>query len=127
VKAVISGSFKRHLTQLATQAAALRFHGVEILSPKSFNVVGEEDGFFFMDSDTSRSAKQVQDGHLAAIKQADFLWIVAPDGYVGLSTALEIGTAVAHKVPVYSLKPITDPTISQYVLVVVDMPSVLRR
>lgn len=45
--------------------------------------------------------KTVNDGHLQAILQSDALWLMVPDGYCGPSMSLEMGWALAHRVPVF--------------------------
>jgi hypothetical protein len=127
VRAVVSGSFHRHLTQMGREIAELKTLGVHILSPMSLNVIGREKDFMFIESDSVRSIKQVQSDHNRAIKSADFLWLVAPDGYVGVSAALEIGIAIERDIPIYCLTPITDTTLREFVKVVPDIKSALRR
>jgi len=46
--------------------------------------------------------RQIEDSHLRSILKSDFVWITAPDGKLGPSTAFEIGYAIAHGVPVYT-------------------------
>jgi hypothetical protein len=71
--------------------------------------------FLFVASDKLRSIKLVQDRHFEAIRAADFLWVVCPDGYTGASTCAEIGAAYMCKTPVFSTHVPLDITIQQYV------------
>lgn len=68
----------------------------------------------------------VQSRHLAAIGAADFLWLVAPEGYLGLSASMEIGFGVARGVPIYSTDVPTDLTIRQYVTPVEGIDDAIR-
>jgi nucleoside 2-deoxyribosyltransferase len=58
---------------------------------------------------------EIEKHHLRAISQSDFLWIHAPDGYIGTSTALEIGYALALQTPIFSSVEITDQTLRQFI------------
>ncbi len=62
-----------------------------------------------------RSVRLVQDRHLESILAADFVWLVAPDGYVGQSASMEVGFAVANAVPIFCLREPSDLTLRQYV------------
>jgi NTP pyrophosphatase (non-canonical NTP hydrolase) len=70
--------------------------------------------------------EEIEDRHLAAITQADFVWLHAPEGYVGPSASLEIGHARALGIPVFTSEPPFDETIRSYVRVV-DSPSEVSR
>ena len=91
--------------------------GALVLSPADPRVVEQFGDFVFVASDQVRRIRTVQSRHLAAIEASDFLWLVAPDGYVGVSAAMEIGYAVAQSVPVYSVDVVADLTLRQWVTV----------
>jgi hypothetical protein len=93
----------------------LHEHNIKVLSPADPRVVDSLDDFLFVASDRVRSVRLVQDRHLQSILAADFVWLVAPDGYVGQSAAMEIGFAIANAVPIFSLNLPTDMTLRQYV------------
>ncbi|WGL52583.1 hypothetical protein P5P86_01880 [Nocardioides sp. BP30] len=111
----VSGSFHRHLSQIAADVRELNQLGAVVLSPADPRVVDAFGDFLFVASDRQRTVKRLQDRHLAAIERSALLWLVAPDGYVGPSAALEIGVAVATGVPVFARSPINDLTLRQYV------------
>jgi hypothetical protein len=98
--------------------SALSELGVNVLSPADPRVVDQIGEFVFVASDRVRSIKMVQDRHLECLKSSDFLWVVAPDGYVGQSASMELGYAVAHDVPVFSDTAPADGTLTKYVTVV---------
>jgi hypothetical protein len=66
-------------------------------------------------SDRHRSVRLVEDRHLAAIAESDFLWLVAPDGYVGPSASFEMGCAVTRGIPIYTAAEIPDVSLNRYV------------
>jgi len=74
-----------------------------VLSPTLGDVKEELEGFVFLDTDVG-TAQEIQNRHLRAIARSDFLYIVNPTGYTGTSVTLEIGYALAHSVPVFSLE-----------------------
>ena len=115
VRATVSGSFSRHLSDVQVAVKTLQTLGVRVLSPERPTIVDALDGFVFVASDRHRSVRLVQDRHLASIMDSDFLWIECSDGYVGQSAALELGFAVASGVPVYGKDLPSDLTMRQYV------------
>jgi hypothetical protein len=112
--ATVSGSFHRHLTEIMRAVTELGDMGVKVMSPSDPRVVDNVGEFLFVASDRMRSVRLVQDRHLESIRTSDFLWLVAPDGYVGQSAAMELGFAAAHRVPILALTLPTDLTLRQY-------------
>jgi nucleoside 2-deoxyribosyltransferase len=121
----VSGSFRRHMDAVQAAVHSLTDSGVEVLSPADPTVVDAFGDFLFVASDRLRTVRVVQSRHLAAIEASDFLWLVAPDGYVGPSAAMELGFAVAKEVPVFSVTPPQDLTMRQFVRVVPSMRDAL--
>jgi len=52
---------------------------------------------------------------LEKIDQADVVYIVNPDGYVGKSVSVNIGYAYARNKPIYAMHPINDPPVMSLV------------
>src|SRR6476661_7289410 len=98
----VSGSFHRHLDEIANAVHAFRAQGVKVLSPSNPEVVDRIGEFLFVASDRHRSVRLVQDRHLASLCHSNFLWLICPDGYVGQSASLEVGFAIARGLPIYS-------------------------
>jgi hypothetical protein len=115
IHATVSGSFHRHMTAIYDAVGSLRAAGVTVLSPSNPTVVDHIGEFLFVASDRLRSVKLVQDRHLEAIRNSDFLWVVCPDGYTGASTSGEVMAAAVLGVPVFSSSPALDITIGEYV------------
>ncbi len=118
IRVTVSGSFNRHLAEICLDVANLEIKKCEVLSPKTpcFSVV--ENGFLFIESDLHRSIYLSQEAHFQSIKNSDFLWIVCPDRKPGISTSLEVGFALANRIPIFTKTPIIDKTISTYIKVV---------
>lgn len=126
ISATVSGSFHRHLAAISDAVLNLHEHGVRVLSPADPRVVDSFDVFLFVASDRVRSVRLVQDRHLESIRGADFVWLVAPDGYVGQSAAMEVGFAVANSVPIFCLHKPNDLTLRQYVHSVENLREAIR-
>ncbi len=109
----ISGSYRKFPDELDKAIKVFRDLDVDVISPKSATIVSSVDGFVSLkgdlvssidavaSSDLTKAMRLVENSHLRAIQQSDALWILMPDGYVGISTAFEIGWALSHNVPVF--------------------------
>lgn len=54
-------------------------------------------------------------GCLKKIDQADVVYVVNPEGYVGKSVSVDIGYAYARNKPIYVMHPIEDPPVMNLV------------
>jgi hypothetical protein len=122
----VSGSFHRHISAIMDAVKVFNDLGVRVLSPSDPRVVDSVGQFLFVASDKHRSVRLVQDRHLSAITQSDFLWLVAPDGYIGQSASLELGFAIAYGTPIYCEVLPPDLTLRQYVVQVKDIKEAVR-
>jgi NTP pyrophosphatase (non-canonical NTP hydrolase) len=121
---VICGSFRKDtqgLSKLHEQFLDLHY---SILSPLNVDIRREEDGFVYMRGEETETPETLERRHLDAIEQADFVWLHAPDGYVGLSASVEIGYATAVGTPIFSVVPPQDPMLKTLVRII-DRPEVL--
>jgi hypothetical protein len=110
-RVTVSGSFRRSLAEIADAVDLLREAGADVLSPADPRQVGELDGFLFVASDRSRVISLLQQRHFAAIRSSDYLWVVAPEGRIGLPVGMEIGHALACNVPGYCSHQPADVTV----------------
>jgi hypothetical protein len=107
------------ITSAVHEFAAL---SVRVLSPADPRVVANHGEFLFVASDPVRSIRLVQDRHMDCIRAASFVWLVCPDGYVGLSAAMEINEAKNAGVPVFTICAPIDSTVREYVSTVSSLP-----
>jgi NTP pyrophosphatase (non-canonical NTP hydrolase) len=112
---VISGSYRKDNEGLRNVYQELQDLGCRILSPSNVHIVSEADGFVFMEGEQRELPANIELRHLNAIQEAQFVWLHAPEGYVGLSAALEVGFAHAIGIPVYSRIAVTDPILGTFV------------
>lgn len=100
-RAVLCGSYRRDRAGLWRAYDELVVTGCQVLSPRRMQF--DDDEAFVRDAaEQGMSPLEIETGHLLAICQADFVMLHAPDGYVGLSAAMEIGFATAQECPVFS-------------------------
>lgn len=118
IQAVICGSYRKGLEQLRSDFADLRRCGAEILSPRSLDFTTERNEFVLLADEVDLSPAIIEGKHLGALQQADFVWLHAPDSYVGTSGALEIGFAHAIGIPVFARQTPSDVTLAGMVRVV---------
>ena len=127
VRATVSGSFHRAMGAIEDAVYALTDAGAEVLSPADPRVVDQFGDFLYVASDRVRAVKLVQSRHLAAIAASDFVWLVAPGGYVGQSGAMEVGYAVANGTPIFASEVPVDLTLRQYVITLPSPRDALRK
>jgi NTP pyrophosphatase (non-canonical NTP hydrolase) len=114
-RVVLSGSYRRDPPGLRIAYQQLVAEGCEVMSPLSVEFVDEVDGFVMSAMELSEPPAAIEARHIAALRQADFVWLHVPDGYVGPSAALEIGVAHALGVPVYSASPPSDGNLAAFI------------
>ena len=125
--ATVSGSFHRHMDAITTAVHELAALSVRVLSPSDPRIVAAQGEFLFVASDPIRSVRLVQDRHLDCIRASSFLWLVCPDGYIGVSAAMEIGAAREAGVPIFGRRAPNDLTMREYVTVVPTLSEALKR
>ena len=108
LRVTVCGSFRRHLAAVGEAMKEFADHHVEVLSPRGIEAVGEERGFIFLAEDLSDDIGQIEERHLECIARSDYVWLVAPDGYIGTTTSMEIGFAIGYGVPVLCTRAPSD-------------------
>lgn len=123
-RAVLCGSYTRDRAGLFRVYDELVVTGCQVLSPRRMQF--DDDAAFVRDAaEQGISSRAIEAWHLSAIRQANFVMLHAPDGYVGLSAAMEIGFATAQKCPVFSRTAPQDITLRGLVKVVPSVYDVL--
>lgn len=123
---VLSGSYRKDFASLRATYEEFLDRGCRILSPSNVTAVREADGFVYMKGEESQSPDVIEGRHLDAIQKANFVWLHAPDGYVGPTASLEIGFARAIGVPVYARENVKDPVIQSFVEIVPSSSSAIE-
>ncbi len=108
VSCVVSGSFTKAKPQIDRAIECFEDYHFKVLSPEKGGLYlptineGWSLGAYPLKPELHISEFAAKDRHLRAIKRAHFLYICAPQGYVGLSVSMEMATAMAEEKPVYS-------------------------
>ncbi len=126
IVATVSGSFHRHMAAIRDAVMEFVDLGVHVLSPSDPRIVDQRGDFLFVASDRVRSVRMVEDRHLECIRASHFLWLVAPDGYVGQSASLEVGFAITVGTPIFGAVRPFDLTLRQYVRQVPSMRAAIE-
>jgi NTP pyrophosphatase (non-canonical NTP hydrolase) len=123
---VLSGTYRKDVENLKRAYEEFKDLGCTILSPTNVSVVSEVNGFVYMKGEETEAPDKIEGRHLAAIQKANFVWLHAPDGYVGPTAALEVGFANAVGVPVFAQQAPKDKVLQSFVRLV-DSPSAMVR
>jgi dCTP diphosphatase len=122
---VLCGSFRRDAAGLADIHAELsRFF--RVLSPQAVDFVDPTAAFVRLSSETGESDLDIEARHLDAMTAADFVWLHAPDGYVGSSASMELGYANALGIPIFSPMVPSESVLAGSVYVM-ERPSLITR
>ena len=120
-KCVIIGSFREDMEKIKAVAKIFENKDIEVLSPTNFDIVDPSQDFVILKSNKpEQSAKEIEDEVLKKILIADFIYLVNPNGRVGLSAAFEIGYAKAVNSTIHSMEPADDLKIREFIKTVVS-------
>ncbi len=100
-RVVLCGSYTRDRDGLFRVYDELVVTGCQVLSPRQIQF-DDDPAFVRNAAEQGMSPLEIETEHLLAICQANFVMLHAPDGYIGLSAAMEIGFATAQECPVFS-------------------------
>jgi len=101
MRVVLCGSYRPEFRATLLRAYhELLVCNCQILSPLQIDL--DDDTFPRGTAEKNLIPVEVEKRHLTAIVASDFLYVNAPGGYIGLSTALEIGFAIANDIPIFS-------------------------
>jgi len=116
---VVSGSFRKYYSRILSVITILLNSRVQVLSPKSSKIIDPSKGFVILETDlhdlSSPVIRHIEGKVLRHIRECDFLYVCNPEGYIGLSTAFEIGFAHAHGKKIITSDLPTDSTIFEFV------------
>jgi ADP-ribose pyrophosphatase YjhB (NUDIX family) len=102
---LIIGSFRKHYAQISEIIELFNKNNIQILSPQIAQVVNPSDEFVLFDYDPEHlNARELEDIVLKKCHKADFVYLVNPQGYVGLSASFEIGYCYAHNLPIFAME-----------------------
>ena len=83
------------------------------MSPEISEIKDLKKEFIYLKTDKAKTIEMIEKKHLSCISRSDFLFIINPQGYIGISTALEIGYALSKGIMVYTLEEPSDIVIKK--------------
>jgi hypothetical protein len=96
-KVTLCGSFRRSLDKIARLKEKLNENGISVLSPINTEIASMKNGFVLFSGEIiekGQSTWSIERKHLNAIDNSDCVIICNYDGYIGLSTNIEIGYSI---------------------------------
>lgn len=109
--AAVIGSFKQHNNKIQDVCSLLRKASVTVTSPVGCDIIAEGVEFVRYESDDPTiTDHEVQSIAMHRIFNTDFVYVVAPAGYIGRTTCYEIGRIIQARHPLYfSERPLDLP------------------
>lgn len=103
------GSFRQHYPQVLEAARAFADAGMTVKSPPLSRITDERREFVRFASDPPLSSDHaIQAATLEKIFTSDFVYVVNPGGYIGRTTAYELGRIHERGLAVYYAEPPKD-------------------
>lgn len=111
---VIAGSFRKHFNGIREKVREFEDLSITVLSPEDSDLEDPDEEFVILETDESDDPKTIEQQVLDYITEADALYIYNPDGYMGDTTTLEYGWALAKGTPVFVKEEPDDVTLSLF-------------
>jgi nucleoside 2-deoxyribosyltransferase len=96
----ICGSYHRHLRKMSLLIKECKKLGIEVRIPRYAVKKSSTNGFVYLKGEVG-TPKQLQEKNFDAIASSSFILIVNTNGYIGPSTSMEIGYAIAKGIPIF--------------------------
>jgi nucleoside 2-deoxyribosyltransferase len=96
----ICGSYHRHLKKMHKLIKECKELGIEVHIPKHAKRKSSMNGFVYLKGEVG-TPKQLQEKNFDAIARSSFVLVVNTRGYIGPSTSMEIGYAIAKGIPIF--------------------------
>ncbi len=88
---VIIGSFRKDLAEIGIVAQHMRAQGIDVRSPRSHEGIDPSAEFVILRSDSPTASPRTQQRNvLSMIPTASLVYLVNPNGHVGMSAAAEV-------------------------------------
>jgi len=96
----ICGSYHRHLKEMRRLISECKRLGIYVHIPRYAIKKSSTNGFVYLRGEHG-TPRYLQDKNFRAIESSSFLLVVNPKGYIGPSTSMEIGYAIAKRIPIF--------------------------
>ncbi|BAY96422.1 hypothetical protein NIES37_03550 [Tolypothrix tenuis PCC 7101] len=98
----IIGSFRKYYREIRGVIDLFESAGIFILSPKKSQVINPDEEFILLESDDlNYSPVEIQLIAFHRILRSSFVYTFCPNGYIGRTTAYEIGRVVERKIKLF--------------------------
>jgi nucleoside 2-deoxyribosyltransferase len=97
----IIGSYSKHLRQMREIIVECKKLSIQVLIPKYPVKKFSRNRFVYLKGENG-TPRELQEKNFRFIEHSSFVLVVNPEGYIGPSTAMEIGFAIAQRIPVFS-------------------------
>jgi len=107
----VIGSFRKYMKQIGDALKSFEEFGITVLSPINTEIIEQDVAFVRLRTDNSKHPDHlIQTITLHRILQADAVYVMVPDGYIGNTTCYEIGRVIQAGRPIYfSSQPVDLP------------------
>jgi len=119
----ICGSYHRHLKKMHHLIKECKKLGIEVLIPKYAVKKSSTNGFVYLKGEVG-TPKQLQEKNFDAIARSSFVLVVNTKGYIGPSTSMEIGYAIAKGIPIFCTEPPEDFVFELYTEYAKTLPEI---
>jgi len=128
ISTVISGSYRKHLTEIYNLKSFLENKGIAVLSPVGSHAINPGAEFVLLDADPIEDERLLQDSVFSKLRRSAFLVVMNKDQYLGKAAIMEIGYALALGMQILTAESVEDPNLKPYTRplkeVFPDMPAI---
>src|SRR3989338_3378042 len=110
-RCVLHGSFRKHFEEIKQTHKLFTEAGIEVLAPELSEIKYFEKGFAVLNSDKEKDQRMIEllyIHHLKRLGENGFSYFVNPDGYIGKSSAYELGIAHISNIPCFFTEKLND-------------------
>lgn len=110
-RCVIHGSFGQHFDAIQAARKLFTAAGIAVLAPAGGELTDETDGFLRFEHEADEDPRLIELRYLHTMRtlgQYGFSYFVCPDGYIGKSTAYELGIAQAMNITCFFSHQLAD-------------------
>lgn len=122
INVALCGSFRKDINGLKEIFIKLKDFYFNVITPTNIDIMNEKDGFVFMRGETCFTPEDIEKYHLLNILKADFIWLFAPDGYIGYTALSEIGFAKSIGKKIFSESFLIPKDIQKRVIDIISTP-----
>lgn len=124
----IIGSFRKenHYSKIVEIIERLKSNCINVLSPKGSEIVNSVDNFVvFSSDDPNLTSIEIEEETLQKIFSSDIVYVCDVDGYIGRTTAYEIGRCVMRNKELYFMEYPLDFGMDDYLIKVLSVDELI--